>query len=362
MDSPGYCVSNAEPGINQTQIDEVKSDQFIKETLHEDAHYHDPPQGCQNKGDAMTMRPLQRPLFFLLILMSGTPWCGPATALTVGVAFSLLVGNPWPNECASWSKKLLQLSVVGLGFGVSITDVWQAGREAVIYTPISIVVTVAAGLVLGRLLGTSARCSALISFGTAICGGSAIAAMAPVINADDQEIAVSLATVFTLNAAALLLFPPIGHLFDLSQRQFGLWAGLAIHDTSSVVGAASAFGASALTIGTTVKLARAIWIAPTALLVSRFTRSQSKTALPLFIIGFIAAATVRSLSPQLSGIWHTLSLIARQGLVVTLFLVGNGLTREVVHRVGVRPLAQGVVLWIIVSASMLTAICEGVIR
>jgi len=282
--------------------------------------------------------------------------------LTVGILFSLLVGDPWQKESAVWSKILLQLSVVGLGFGVSINDVWHEGREAVLYTPISIGVTVAAGLLLGRLLRTPARTSALISFGTAICGGSAIAAMAPVIGADDEEIAVSLATVFSLNAAALLLFPPLGHLFDLTQRQFGLWAALAIHDTSSVVGAASAFGASALAIGTTVKLARAIWIAPCALLVSRFTKSTTKTSIPLFIIGFIVAASLRSLLPQLLGAWQTLSLLARQGLVVTLFLVGNGLTREVVRRVGVRPLAQGVVLWVIVSASMLVVICQGVIR
>ena len=310
----------------------------------------------------MTRGALQRPTFCVLLLASATPWCGPGTALIAGILLSLLIGNPWPKVSASWSKILLQLSVVGLGFGVSITDVWQEGREAVLYTPVSICLTVAAGLLLGRLLGTTVRTSALISFGTAICGGSAIAAMAPVIKADDEEIAVSLATVFSLNAAALLLFPPLGHLFCLTQRQFGLWAALAIHDTSSVVGAASAFGASALTVGTTVKLARAIWIAPAALLVARFTKSQAKTAIPLFIIGFIVAASLRSLLPQLLGIWQPLALVARQGLVVTLFLVGNGLTREVLQRVGVRPLAQGVILWVMVSAAMLAAISEGVIR
>jgi uncharacterized integral membrane protein (TIGR00698 family) len=310
----------------------------------------------------MTMRSLQRPLFCCLLLASATPWCGPGTALTVGILFSLLIGDPWQRESALWSKRLLQLSVVGLGFGVSITDVWQEGREAVLYTPLSIGLTVAAGLLLGRLLGTRLRTSALISFGTAICGGSAIAAMAPVINADDEEIAVSLATVFSLNAAALLLFPPLGHLFGLDQRQFGLWAALAIHDTSSVVGAASAFGTQALAVGTTVKLARAIWIAPSALLVARLTKSSAKTSVPLFIIGFIAAASLRSLLPQLSGLWNPLSLIARQGLVVTLFLVGNGLTREVVRRVGIRPLAQGVLLWVIVSAATLAAIWQGILH
>jgi uncharacterized integral membrane protein (TIGR00698 family) len=301
-------------------------------------------------------------VYFLLLLSSASPWCGPATALTLGILFSLLIGNPWPKASATWSKKLLQLSVVGLGFGVSIIEVWQAGKEAVLYTPISIALTVAVGLFLGRLLSTPSRTSALISFGTAICGGSAIAAMAPVINADDEEIAVSLATVFSLNAAALLLFPPLGHFFGLGQRQFGLWAALAIHDTSSVVGAASAFGASALTIGTTVKLARAVWIAPSALIASRFTHTRTTTRIPLFIVGFIAAASVRSLLPSMLHTWQVLATIARQGLVVTLFLVGNGLTREVLRRVGVRPLAQGVILWVIVSTAMLAMIINGIIQ
>lgn len=319
-------------------------------------------QGCKNYFGTITMHTLRRLLIILLLLMSATPWCGPATALTVGILFSVLIGNPWPKESAVWSKKLLQLSVVGLGFGVGIVDVWFAGREAVIYTPISISVTVAVGLLLGRMFRTPPRTSALISFGTAICGGSAIAAMAPVINADDEEIAVSLATVFSLNAAALLLFPPLGHFLGLTQRQFGLWAALAIHDTSSVVGAASTYGASALAIGTTVKLARAIWIAPSALIASRFSHTQTKTRIPLFIIGFIVAASVRSFSPSMLHSWQVLAAISRQGLVVTLFLFGSGLNREVLQRVGIRPLAQGVILWITVSAAMLAVISEGVIR
>jgi uncharacterized integral membrane protein (TIGR00698 family) len=252
--------------------------------------------------------------------------------------------------------------VVGLGFGVGISDIWQAGREAVLYTPISIAATVAMGLVLGRMCRTPGRASLLISFGTAICGGSAIAAMAPVIDAGDDEIAVSLATVFSLNAAALLLFPPVGHLLGLTERQFGLWAALAIHDTSSVVGAASTYGAVALAVGTTVKLARAIWIAPSVLIASQFTHSRAKTQFPLFIIGFIAAAAIRSLLPELLDIWQALAAVARQGLVVTLFLVGTGLTREVIRRVGILPLAQGVILWVVVSAAVLLVISEGIIR
>jgi uncharacterized integral membrane protein (TIGR00698 family) len=308
------------------------------------------------------MQILRRLLYILLLGVAATPWCGPATALTTGIVFSLMVGNPWPKASAVWSKRFLQWSVVGLGFGVSIIDVWHAGREAVLYTPVSIALTVAFGLLLGRILATPAKASVLISFGTAICGGSAIAAMAPVINAEDEDIAVSLATVFSLNAVALLLFPPLGHLFGLTERQFGLWSALAIHDTSSVVGAASAFGTSALAIGTTVKLARAVWIAPSALIAARFTHAQVKAGIPIFIIGFIAASAIRTLLPDLIYEWQTLAAMARQGLVMTLFLVGTGLTREVLRRVGIRPLAQGIILWVIVSAAILAAITGEIIR
>ncbi len=303
-----------------------------------------------------------RIVFLLLLLGTTAPWCGPATALAAGILFSLFLGNPWPKHTSVWSKKLLQLSVVGLGFGVGIVDVWHAGREAVLYTPVSIGVTVVVGILLGKMLHTPTKASALISFGTAICGGSAIAAMAPVIEASDEDIAISLATVFSLNAVALLIFPPLGHLFGLTERQFGLWAALAIHDTSSVVGAASAYGALALTTGTTVKLARAVWIAPFALLASRFTNTKTKVGIPLFIVAFIAASAVRSFLPSLNHLWQILSIVARQSLVVTLFLVGNGLTREVLQKVGIRPLAQGVILWIVVSAAVLIAVSAGMIN
>lgn len=303
-----------------------------------------------------------RIVFLLLLLCATTPWCSPVAALTAGILFSLIMGNPWPKSTAVWSKKLLQLSVVGLGFGVEIIEVWHAGRQAVLYTPVSIGITVAVGLILGKILHTPTKASVLISFGTAICGGSAIAAMAPVIEASDEDIAISMATVFSLNAMALLIFPPLGHLFGLTERQFGLWAALAIHDTSSVVGAASAYGAIALATGTTVKLARAVWIVPSALLASRFTKTTTKVGIPLFIVGFIVASAVRSFLPSLNHIWQILSIAARQSLVVTLFLVGNGLTREVLQKVGIRPLAQGVILWIAVSAAVLIAVSAGMIH
>lgn len=311
-------------------------------------------------GVTTTKHPLKPALFLILLVLTATPLAGPANALAAGILYSLVMGgSPWPKQAAAWSKRLLQLSVVGLGFGVGLLEVWQAGREAVVYTPLGILLTVALGLGLGYLLKTRPNTSALISFGTAICGGSAIAAMAPVLKAEDEEIAVSLATVFSLNALALLVFPPLGHLFGLTERQFGLWAALAIHDTSSVVGASAAFGGTALVIGTTVKLARAVWISPCVLVVAWFTKSEGKAQIPLFIVGFIAAAALRSLLPVFEPFWHGLHLMARQGLVVTLFLVGTGLTREVLRRVGARPLVQGLVLWVVVSVVMLAAIRQG---
>lgn len=300
-------------------------------------------------------------LFFAVAAACLLPWVGPATALAAGILFSLIVGNPAPARTALWSKALLQASVVGLGFGLSLGTVLRVGGRSAIYTVVGIALTLAAGALLGRLAGTTGPLSTLISFGTAICGGSAIAAMAPVVKAKSDEIAVSLATVFTLNAAALLLFPAVGSLLHLDQGQFGLWAGLAIHDTSSVVGAASAFGPEALALATTVKLTRALWIMPCVLGAALLARSDQKAKFPLFIAGFVAAAGLRTLLPSLAPLWDVLVAVARQSLVLTLFLIGTGLTREVLRKVGVRPLAQGVVLWLLVSAATLAAIVTGLI-
>ncbi|NTU60206.1 MAG: putative sulfate exporter family transporter, partial [Deltaproteobacteria bacterium] len=252
-----------------------------------------------------------------------------------------------------------QASVVGLGFGLGIADVLRAGAHAVAFTLVGIVLTVVAGRLLGRLYGTGETVGDLVAFGTAICGGSAVAAMAPVLGAKDEEAAVALGTVFTLNAAALVLFPPLGHLAGLDQRQFGLWAALAIHDTSSVVGAASAYGAAALAVATTVKLARAVWIVPCALGVSWWKGAGRKVSFPWFILGFLVASALRSLLPGLEGLWRALHFGARRALVVTLFLIGTGLSRRVLQAVGVRPLAQGVTLWLLVSTATLGAILLG---
>jgi len=295
------------------------------------------------------------------VLLSACCWPGVSApmALAAGIAFGITVGNPWGAATSTWSRRLLQASVVGLGFGMNLPELLKTGKDAFLYTAISISFTMAAGYLLGRFFKTPRRTSTLISFGTAICGGSAIAAMAPVIKADAEETGVALATIFTLNSIALLLFPPVGHLLGMGQRQFGLWSALAIHDTSSVVGAAAAYGGVALAIGTTVKLTRALWIMPSALLASWFTKSEGKVKFPLFIVGFIAAATVKTMLPQFDQIWHPLNSVVKQSLVVTLFLIGSGLTREVLARTGIRPLAQGTVLWLIVSVTSSVAIICG---
>ena len=301
------------------------------------------------------MERLVRYIFGGCLVICCLSWIDASYALLLGIIISLTLGNPWPKQTAKVSKKLLQLAVVGLGFGLSLGEVWTTGRESIVYTFVGICFTLTVGMLLGRLLKVDGQTSALVSFGTAICGGSAIAAMAPVLKAKDAEIAVSLATVFTLNAVALLLFPLIGHQLHLSQTIFGTWAGMAIHDTSSVVGAASVYGAKALAVGTTVKLSRALWITPFVLVTAWRNKATGKNAFPWFILGFIIAATISTLVPQGAPAWHAVARVARQALVVTLFLIGAGLSRELLRKVGVRPLLQGVLLWLIVGS--LTLVC-----
>ena len=305
---------------------------------------------------------LRKGLFFLLLAVALLPFVSTGVGLAMGIAFSFLVGNPWPDKTSRFSRDLLKISVVGLGFGMQLAEVWRVGRSSLVYTFVGIVGTMVAGMLLGRALKMRSTTATLVSFGTAICGGSAIAAMAPVIQAENEDVAVSLATVFTLNSVALFLFPVIGHFLYLGQEAFGAWAGVAIHDTSSVVGAASAYGLEALATGITVKLSRAVWIAPIVLAYGWIRKSEGKTAFPWFIAGFIAAAAVRSALPQFLAVWGGVAGMARQALVVTLFLIGAGLGPEVLKKVGFRPMIQGVLLWILVGALSLAAVTQGVIR
>lgn len=297
--------------------------------------------------------------FVALFLLTAVPLITSPIALIAGFFFSFLFDNPFPEKSARLSKVLLKISVVGLGFGVNFAEVLEVGKNSLLLTLISLVATIILGELLGRALQLSANTRTLVSFGTAICGGSAIAAMAPVIRAKDEEIAVSMATVFALNALALVLFPPLGHLFGLSQHQFGLWAALAIHDTSSVVGASAAYGALALSVGTTAKLARALWIAPCTLIAAQLKKSKERAGIPLFIVGFIVAAFINTWIPSLGWLWSGLYLVARQALVMTLFLVGAGLTRKVLKQVGLRPLLLGIALWVIVSSVVLLLLVNG---
>ncbi|MBN2426945.1 MAG: putative sulfate exporter family transporter [Deltaproteobacteria bacterium] len=307
----------------------------------------------------MATEQVKKALFLLLAGCCALPFVTTTEALTAGILFSLLLGNPLSLKSSIWSKRLLQLSVVGLGFGLGIGEVWTVGKDSVVYTLIGITFTLALGALLRKIFPTGQKTAALIAFGTAICGGSAIAAMAPVLNSEDDETAVALATVFSLNAVALLLFPFIGHLLHLSQVQFGEWAALAIHDTSSVVGAAAAYGPQALAVGTTVKLTRAMWIAPVALGAALCLKSDKRAKIPVFIIGFVAAAVIHTLFPQLGALWRLLSGIAKQGLVVTLFLIGAGLSKSLLKKVGFSPLAFGITLWILVGGLALEAILLG---
>jgi uncharacterized integral membrane protein (TIGR00698 family) len=293
---------------------------------------------------------LQKVLFFLGLLFCCSPYASPPVALALGLALALTLGNPFKKQSGKVSKYLLQFSVVGLGFGMNFAEVLRAGRTGVTFTAFSICGTLFAGWLLGRWLSVNRRIAFLISSGTAICGGSAIAAVGPVIKADENDMSVALGTIFILNAVALFLFPPLGHLFHLSQQQFGLWSAIAIHDTSSVVGAAARYGSEALKIATTVKLTRALWIIPLTLFAAVvFKNKSSKVTIPWFIFCFVLASIVTSLLPSLQALYGGIVHLAKTGLTVTLFLIGAGLSRETLRTVGVRPVVKGVLLWTVVS-------------
>ncbi|TGE77327.1 putative sulfate exporter family transporter [Pseudoalteromonas sp. KS88] len=299
--------------------------------------------------------------YLILVGLCITPLIGPGVALVIGAAFAIIFGNPYAEFSQSASKWLLKAAVIGLGFAVDFNQVIEVGRSSIVLTIVSITAIIGLGEILTQVFKLSRNTGVLISFGTAICGGSAIAAMAPVIKAKDHEVAVALGVVFLLNGVGLLLFPTIGHYLNLSQEQFGLWAALAIHDTSSVVGASATYGAVALSIATTVKLTRAMWIIPYTTMAGVFWRSEEKASIPLFIVGFLAAALINTYLPDYSSIWSTLNSVAKQVLVVTLFLIGSGLSLSVLRQAGVKPFIMATVLWIIVSGVILLLILDGFI-
>src|SRR6266446_6517744 len=306
---------------------------------------------------------IPRLLFLLALGFAASGWASPPLALAIGLAFGLLFRNPFAEPAARFSRLLLQASVIGLGFGMNLHDVVRAGRSGFLYTLLGIVFAMTAGMALGALLKVQRKPAFLISTGTAICGGSAIAAVGPVAGASSEEMAVSLGTIFVLNSVALLTFPFIGGFFKLSQSQFGLWAALAIHDTSSVVGAAAKYGAVALAVGTTVKLARALWIVPMSIGAAMIKHARAKVNWPWFILYFCVAAVLASYVPhyvpQSEELFSGLYRLGRAALTVVLFLIGTGITRNTLKEVGARPLVQGVALWIVVASLSLWAIHVG---
>ena len=278
----------------------------------------------------------------------------PSAALAMGLGLGLTTGNPFPKFSRKATKILLQASVIGLGFGMNFQKVLEAGKDGFVFTLLTIAAAMGLGYVLGRLLRVERVISYLLSVGTAICGGSAIAAVSQVLKADDNEISVSIGTVFILNAAALFLFPPLGMWFGLSEQQFGIGSAIAIHDTSSVVGAAANYGDEALQVATTVKLARALWIIPMVLLTSlAFKRQGSPWSFPYFILFFLLASVASSYTSLPAAFSSAMVTVAKAGFSVTLFLIGTGISLKAIRKVGARPLLQGVTLWIIIMFSSL---------
>lgn len=299
---------------------------------------------------------MSKNLFFVGLILAASGFISPPLALLGGLIYGLSVPHPFHAESKRLSKFLLQASVVALGFGMNLHEVLQAGRSGFLYTALSITAAMLLGLGLGYLIRVSQKPSFLISAGTAICGGSAIAAVGPIAEANEEEMAVSLGAVFILNSVALFLFPVIGFALHMSQTQFGLWSALAIHDTSSVVGATAKYGPTALAVGTTIKLARALWIVPLSVVTAVALKSKARIQWPWFILFFCFAALLNTLLPAFNSTFGAFNHLGKIGLTVTLFLIGTGLNKQTLRHVGIRPLLQGLTLWIIVGTSTLALI------
>ncbi|MBC7692951.1 MAG: putative sulfate exporter family transporter [Methylotenera sp.] len=317
-------------------------------------------------------------IFPLAALLCLFPVVSSGLALCLGLGLALIFPNPYTDWNRKWIHRLLAISITGLGAGMNLGVIGKVGLQGITYTMLGIALTLALGSALGRLLKTSPDTSLLLCVGTAICGGSAIAAVSSAIRAKPQDVSLSLAIVFLLNSIALLIFPPIGWHLHLTQAQFGLWSALAIHDTSSVVGATLRYGPQALEVGTTVKLARALWIVPVSFAIGFWRARKSTTELessdpsaphasppaakpkkPWFILGFLVAAACVTWIPALREPGHALEWAAKRLLVVTLFLIGSNLNRSLLKSLGLKPLIQGVTLWILVAGGTLTAILQG---
>lgn len=307
-------------------------------------------------------QPVLKLVYIILAVIAASGLVSAPIALAGGLVFALIFGNPLKKLSQAISRHLLRLSIIGLGFGMNIYAVADAGKDGFLFAACTIIGTLVIGILIGKLLKIESNTSLLISSGTAICGGSAIAAVGPVINADSKSMSVSLITVFILNAVALFIFPIIGHLLALTQLEFGTWSAIAIHDTSSVVGAASKYGEEALKIATTIKLTRALWIIPLVLVLSFIKKGPSinqdkkKISIPWFILFFILATVITTFVPEGKMVYYNIKEIAKHGLVLTLFLIGSSLTRDDIKAVGFKPMLQGLILWILIAVSSLLAV------
>ena len=289
-------------------------------------------------------------VYLILAFLCLTPFVTAPLALFLGLAFALTLGSPFPKFNKKASKYLLQISVVGLGFGMNLLDSVKAGSDGMFFTLFSVVSVIGIGILIGKWLHIGKIPTYLIASGTAICGGSAIAAVGPIAKANESEMSVSLATIFVLNALALFLFPVLGHWLNLSQHQFGLWAAIAIHDTSSVVGAGATFGEEALKVATTVKLTRALWIIPLSVFTSFYFKSKGdKITIPWFILFFILAMVLNTYLNIPKTITHDIVSVSRQSLTLTLFFIGAGLSRSTLKSVGIKPLVLGLILWFFIA-------------
>ncbi|MEI6752238.1 MAG: putative sulfate exporter family transporter [Paludibacter sp.] len=298
----------------------------------------------------VTTKQLNGIIYLILAFLCLTPYVTAPLALFLGLIFALTLGSPFPKFNKKASKYLLQISVVGLGFGMNLLDSVKAGSDGMFFTLFSVVSVIVIGILIGKWLNIGKVPSYLIASGTAICGGSAIAAVGPIAKANESEMSVSLATIFVLNAVGLFLFPVLGNWLHLSQHQFGLWAAIAIHDTSSVVGAGATFGEEALKVATTVKLTRALWIIPLSIFTSFYFKSKGdKITIPWFILFFVLAMVLNTYLNISKTIIHEIVSVSRQSLTLTLFFIGAGLSRSTIKSVGVKPLVLGVILWFFIA-------------
>lgn len=311
------------------------------------------------------IEPYNRVVFLVCMHLTLLPFMSPALSLFLGLAYALILGNPMPKMAKKTSKYLLQVSVVFLGFGMNLQDSLASGKEGMMFTVFSVVAVMLIGALVGRLLKIDSKTSYLISSGTAICGGSAIAAVSPIVKANDNQMSVALGTIFILNSIALFIFPPIGYWLGMTQEQFGEWAAIAIHDTSSVVGAGEAFDKTyfpgsegvALQMATLIKCTRALWIIPLAFITTLIFREKNcKITIPWFIILFVLAMIINTYFSLSADMTSFLVWFAKKGMSMTLFLIGSGLSLDVIRSVGFKPLIQGVLLWLVIASVSLLVI------